>query len=235
MEAISIQNLSHDYGKGKVLNNLNLSLASGQIIGLMGPNGCGKSTLLKILAGVITDYSGSVSLLGLRPGMETKAFTSYLPEKTYLNSWMKPKEAIRYFSDFYPDFDQYKASHLLMDFGLNPNQPISTMSKGMQEKVQLSLVMSRAARLYILDEPLGGVDPATRSALLDMILRNYLESSTLIISTHLVQDIERIFSYGVLLGYGELILAGETDDIRAQYGKSMDQIFREVFSCLVNF
>lgn len=235
MEAIHIQNLSHSYGKGPILNNLNLSLEAGQIIGLMGPNGCGKSTLLKILAGVITDYEGLVTLSGLRPGEETKAFTSYLPEKTYLNPWMKPKEAIRYFQDFYPDFDAYKAQNMLASFGLNPNQTIGTMSKGMQEKVQLSLVMSRSARLYLLDEPLGGVDPATRSAILDMIMHNYLQSSTLIISTHLVQDIERIFTYGILLGYRELILAGKTTDIQAQFGKSMDQIFREVFACLANF
>ena len=235
MEAITIQNLSQSYKKNPVLNNLNLTLNSGQIVGLLGPNGCGKSTLLKILAGIITDYTGSVMLHGCRPGPETKAFTSYLQEKTYLSSWMKPSYAIRYFADFYPDFDRYKATHMLLDFGLNPEQLIGTMSKGMQEKVQLTLVMSRAASIYLLDEPLGGVDPATRSAILDMILRNYLNNATLVISTHLVQDIERIFSYGVLLGYGELILAGDAAEIRARYGKSMDQIFREVFSCLVNF
>lgn len=232
---IELRSLTVGYPGRAVLSGVDLEFRPGEVLVLVGPNGCGKSTLLKILAGVITDYEGLVTLSGLRPGEETKAFTSYLPEKTYLNPWMKPKEAIRYFQDFYPDFDAYKAQNMLASFGLNPNQTIGTMSKGMQEKVQLSLVMSRSARLYLLDEPLGGVDPATRSAILDMIMHNYLQSSTLIISTHLVQDIERIFTYGILLGYRELILAGKTTDIQAQFGKSMDQIFREVFACLANF
>lgn len=233
--AIVLGNLTQRYASVNVLEDLNLVLPAGHIVGLMGPNGCGKSTLLKILAGLIEDYTGTVSIFGRAPGEETKAFTSFLPDKTYFPGWMTPKNCIEYFNDFYTDFDEIKALEMIKDFSLDPNQRLNTMSKGMQEKAQLALVMSRRAKLFLLDEPLGGVDPASRQAILDLIHRNYLQNSTLIISTHLVQDIERIFDYAVLMGYRELILAGESAEIYARYGKSMDQIFREVFACLVSF
>ena len=234
MGIIDVQNLNKTYANKLVLNNLSLSLGSGQIVGLLGPNGCGKSTLIKILAGVISDYDGNVFIDGQTPGIYTKSNVSYLPEKTYLSKWMRPVDAVAYFSDFYADFDKVKAMDMIQQFRLDPMQPTKNMSKGMQEKLQLSLVMSRRSKVLILDEPLGGVDPATRSAILDMILRNYLEESILIMATHLVQDVERIFNYAILLGYGELILAGETDDIRREYGKSLDEIFREVFACSIS-
>ena len=234
MGIIDVQNLNKTYANKLVLNNLSLSLGSGQIVGLLGPNGCGKSTLIKILAGVISDYDGNVFIDGQTPGIYTKSIVSYLPEKTYLSKWMRPVDAVAYFSDFYADFDKVKAMDMIQQFRLDPMQPTKNMSKGMQEKLQLSLVMSRRSKVLILDEPLGGVDPATRSAILDMILRNYLEESILIMATHLVQDVERIFNYAILLGYGELILAGETDDIRREYGKSLDEILREVFACSIS-
>ena len=170
MGLIEVANLNKSYGKKPVINDLSLQLKSGQIVGLLGPNGCGKSTLLKILSGLISDYQGEVRLDGHYPDNYTKSIVSYLPEKTYLSDWMRPKEAFDFFSDFYRDFDRKKAEDMLKQFNLDSKQQIKTMSKGMQEKLQLILVMSRKARIYMLDEPMGGIDPASRSAILDIVL-----------------------------------------------------------------
>lgn len=234
MSMISIENLEKSYGSYKVLNNMSLSLESGQIIGLVGPNGSGKTTLLKILAGLTSDYSGTIRIDGKGLGPETKAVVSYLPEKTYLSDWMRCEGAVDYFNDFYPDFDRNKSMEMLSQFRLDPKQKIKTMSKGMQEKLQLTLVMGRNASVYLLDEPIGGVDPATRSLILDTMLKQYNESSMMLFATHLIADVERIFDRVIFLGFGEIKLHEEVDVIRAKYGKSVDEVFREVFACSVN-
>jgi ABC-2 type transport system ATP-binding protein len=231
MAIIEINQLDKAYGSKQVLNQLSLSLDSGQIIGLLGPNGCGKSTLLKILAGLISDYRGEVRLDGHRPDVHTKRLVSYLPEKTYLNGWMRPVDTFGFFADFYADFDRAKASEMLQRFKLDPQQRIRTMSKGMQEKLQLILVMSRRARIYLLDEPMGGIDPAARSAILDLVLHNYAEDALMVLATHMIQDVERIFDRAILLGFGSMLINESVDVIRQEYGKSVDEVFREVFSC----
>jgi ABC-2 type transport system ATP-binding protein len=234
MNLIDVDHLNKNYGKKNVLNDLSLKLQAGRIVGLLGPNGCGKSTLLKILAGLIADYSGDVKLDGHRPDIHTRAIVSYLPERTYLSGWMRPVDAFNYFSDFYPDFDRQKAFDMLGYFNLDSKQTIKTMSKGMQEKLQLVLVMSRKAKIYLLDEPMGGVDPAARSAILEAVLSHYNEDGLMLLATHLIYDVEPIFDEVIMLGFGQTILQGETDQLRAQYGKSIDEIFREVFKCSVN-
>ena len=225
------EGLSKTYEVQPVLQNLRLQLPAGKIIGLLGPNGCGKTTFMKILAGLIGDFEGSVTIDGRQPGEYTKSIVSYLPEKTYLSDWMKVKDALDLFGDFYADFNRSKAEELLQRFQLSPDMKLKAMSKGMQEKVQLILVMCRSAKLYILDEPLSGVDPAARSVILDTIIRNYNEQSTVLLSTHLIYDVEQIFDDIVMLGYGQVVMAGEADALRQQNGKSIDQIFREVFRC----
>jgi len=234
MSMIEIQNLNKNFGTNTVLSDLSLNLEAGRIIGLLGPNGSGKSTLLKILAGLTSDYRGTVLLDGRHPGEDTKAVTSYLPEKTYLSGWMRPVDALDYFAGFYADFDRVKAAEMLKQFRLNEKQPIKNMSKGMQEKLQLVLVMARKAKVYLLDEPMGGVDPATRSAILDVTLRQYQEDSIMIFATHLISDVEKIFDSVIFLGYGELKLFEDVDRIREKYGKSVDDLFREVFACSVS-
>ncbi len=234
MSMILIENLSKSYGTREVLTKMDLSLESGQIVGLVGPNGSGKTTLLKILAGLTSDYTGIVRIGGKPLGVETKAIVSYLPEKTYLSDWMRCVEAIDYFNDFYSDFDRNKAMEMLTQLRLDPKQRIKTMSKGMQEKLQLTLVMGRQAKVYLLDEPIGGVDPATRSIILDAVLKQYSEDSLMIFATHLIADVERIFDRVIFLGFGEIKLHEEVDAIREKYGKSVDEVFREVFSCLVS-
>lgn len=228
---IDISGLNKAYSRKPVLTDLNLHFEQGEIVGLLGPNGCGKSTLLKIIAGLISDYQGNLAICGHKPGRKTKALISYLPEKTYLSGWMRPADTFNFFADFYRDFDRQKAEKMLRMFQLDMHQPIKEMSKGMQEKLQLVLVMSRKARIYLLDEPIGGVDPATRSAILDTVLANYEEDSLMILATHLIQDVERIFDRAVLLGFNELILDAPIDEIRAKYQKSVDEVFREVFRC----
>ena len=235
MAIIEIKNLYKSYGKTIALSDLSLQMERGQIVGLLGPNGCGKSTLLKIMAGLISDFQGEVSIDGHRPDLHTKALVSYLPEKTYLPSWMRPIDIFKYCTDFFSDFDRAKADDMLQRFRLDPRQPIKNMSKGMQEKLQLVLVMARQAQVYLLDEPMGGVDPAARSAILDLVLQNYQEDAVMVLATHLIQDVERIFDRAVLLGFGQLVMDEPVDAIREKYGKSVDEIFREVFKCSLNF
>ncbi len=226
---IEVKDLKKSYGHNQVLRGLDLSYEQGQIIGLLGPNGCGKTSLIKILTGLIHDYEGTVLIDGQEPGIYTKSVTAYLPERTYLPEWMKAKDAIDYFQDFFADFDKAKAMDMLSRFRLDPNQKIKTMSKGMQEKLQLLIVMSRAAKLYCLDEPLGGVDPATRSAILDVIMNNYADKSTVLLSTHLINDVERIFNSVLMIGEGRVKLDASIDEIR-ESGRSVEEIFKEVFS-----
>jgi ABC-2 type transport system ATP-binding protein len=231
MTMIEICHLNKNYGTKRVLNDLSLTFESGQIVGLLGPNGCGKTTLLKILAGLISDYQGEIRLGGEPVGIQTKAMVSFLPERTYLSGWMRPVDTFDFFADFYADFDRRKAEEMLQRFRLEANQQIRTMSKGMQEKLQLVLVMARNAKIYLLDEPLGGVDPAARSAILDLVLENYQTDAVMLLATHMIQDVEPIFDRAVLLGFGELILNEPSDTIRQRYGQSVDEVFREVFKC----
>ncbi len=228
---VTIENLSKSYGRGPVLQSLNLTVNSGRIVGVMGPNGCGKTTLFKILTGLISDYQGAVAIDGQAPGVYTKSIVSYLPEKTYLSDWMRAKDALDMFHDFYADFDRQKAAEMLRQFHLDEKMKLKSMSKGMQEKLQLILVMSRAAKLYILDEPLSGIDPAARDSILDIILKNYSENATVMLSTHLVYDVERIFDDVIILNYGQLLVADSADNIRDASGMSLDAYFREAFKC----
>lgn len=231
MELVNIKNLSKSYGKKKVLDNINLTITNGKIVGLLGKNGAGKTTLIKLINDLLTPTEGKILINGKSVGVETKKIISYLPERTYLNKQMKVTEVLDYFSDFYDNFDKGKALKLLKDLDLDVNMNLSKMSKGMQEKVQLVLVMSRSADLYILDEPLGGVDPATRDYILDTILSNFKEDASVIISTHLISDIERILDEVVFIDKGKIILQSEADKLRTKESASIDEVFRRMFKC----
>ena len=214
MELVEIKNLNKKFDDKKILTDINLTIPRGKIIGLLGKNGAGKSTLIKLINDLLTKTSGEILVNGLEVGVESKKVISYLPERTYLNKQMRVSEVIDYFSDFYDNFDAKKAKKLLKDLDLDINQKLSKMSKGMQEKVQLVLVMSRNAELYILDEPLGGVDPATRDYILDTILSNFSENASVIISTHLISDIERILDEVIFIDKGKVVLQSDADKLR---------------------
>lgn len=228
---VEIKNLNKSYGNKKVIENMNLDIPKGKIIGLLGPNGSGKSTLIKLINGLLHPNSGEILIDGNNPSMQTKKIVSYLPERTYLNDWMKVKDLLAFFDDFYDDFDMDKANAMIDSLKIDVNEKLKTMSKGTKEKVQLILVMSRKASLYILDEPIGGVDPAARSYILKTILSNYCEDSTLLIATHLISEIENVCDDVIFISKGDIILQGNVEDIREEKGKSIDAIFREEFRC----
>lgn len=224
--------LSKTYGNGYwALSNLNLSLERGQIVGLLGPNGSGKTTLIKLINDLLTPTEGSVHIDGNLPGVETKKIVSYLPERTYLTPSWKVMDLISYFEDFYENFRRDRAEEMLKALGIDLQTRLRTMSKGTREKVQLVMVMSRKAQLYILDEPIGGVDPAARDYILNTILTNYDENATILLSTHLISDIENILDRVIFLQNGQVVLNASVDEVRMQQNKSVDMLFREVFRC----
>lgn len=225
------RNLVKKYGRFVALDGLDLDVESGQIVGLLGPNGSGKTTLIKLANGLLTPTTGEITIKGSKVGKETKKVVSYLPERTYLNNWMKVQDMIAYFEDFYEDFDSNKAYDMLEKLNINKNDKLKTMSKGTKEKVQLILVMSRNADLYFLDEPIGGVDPAARDYILNTIITNYNPQASVIISTHLISDIENVLDDVVMIKNGKLVMHKKVDEIREEYGKSVDEVFREVFKC----
>ena len=231
MELLEIKDLNKSFDNKKILKNINLTISNGKIVGLLGKNGAGKTTLIKIMNDLLTPTSGEILINGNKIGVETKKVVSYLPERTYLNKQMKVSEIIEVFTDFYENFDEKKAKKLLKDLDLDINQQLTKMSKGMQEKVQLVLVMSRKADLYILDEPLGGVNPATRDYVLDTILSNFNETASVIISTHLISDIERILDEVVFIDKGKIVLQSDADKLRNKEKSSIDEIFRRMFKC----
>ena len=231
MSLLEIKNVSKTFDNKKILDDINLTISEGKIIGLLGKNGAGKSTLLKSINGLLTIDEGEILFKGKEIGVYSKENISYLPERTYLDKTMKVKDVIKYFSEFYKDFDVERAYSLLKNLKLDPEVRIIKMSKGMQEKLQLILVMSRDADLYILDEPLSGVDPATRDYILDTILSNFKEGSSIIISTHLISDIERILDDVVFIDEGKIVLASSADEVRNKEKASIDEAFRRMFKC----
>lgn len=231
-ELVTVNQLTMVYDKrNRALNALNLSIPRGKIIGLLGPNGSGKTTLIKILNGLLCPTEGEVLINGKKPGPQTKAVVSYLPERTYLSTSKKVCELMEYFTDFYADFRPERAKEMLKSLGIDMNARIKTLSKGTREKVQLILVMSRDAQLYVLDEPIAGVDPAARDYIIKTIITNYNENATVLLSTHLITDIENILDEVIFIKNGDLVLQTTVEEIREQKGKSVDAYFREVFAC----
>lgn len=228
---LSCKHLVKQYGGNAALAGVDLNLPSGKIIGLLGPNGSGKTTLLKLACGLIPPTSGEILIQGLRPGIESKKIVSFLPEKTYLNGWMRVSDILSMFQDFYADFSLETAKEMLANLQIHDNARLKTLSKGTQEKVQLILVMSRRAKLYLLDEPIGGVDPAARDYILRTIIKNYNEQSTILISTHLISEVEQILDQAIFLNHGKIVINAPVDVLREQSGKSLDAMFREVFKC----
>ncbi|MBP3396084.1 MAG: ABC transporter ATP-binding protein [Clostridia bacterium] len=228
---VQAERLVKSYSGPPALQELNLSLPSGKIIGLLGPNASGKTTFIKLLAGLLTPTAGSITVAGLTPGPETKAIVSYLPERPYFNSWMRVSECLDFFCDFYADFDRALAERMLSDLGVATDAKLRTLSKGTKEKVQLVLVMARRARLYLLDEPIAGVDPAARDYILRTIISTYNKEASVILSTHLLADVESVLDQFVLLHNGRLLMYGNVAELREEKGMSLDEYFREVFRC----
>ena len=231
-ELIEITGLTKAYDANHVaVNNVSLTMPRGKIVGLLGPNGSGKTTLIKMLNGLLTPTQGSIRIGGQPVGVETKAHVAYLPDRTYLSGNKKVTQILDFFCDFYADFSRERAVGMLQSLGVDPNARMGTLSKGTKEKVQLILVMSRQADLYILDEPIAGVDPAARDYILRTILNNYDSNATVLISTHLIGDVEQVLDEVIFMRYGHLVLYTSVDNIRERHGKSVDAYFREVFAC----
>lgn len=228
---IECHRLTKRFGSKVALSDINLDIQPGKITGLLGTNGSGKSTLMKLAAGLLVPTDGEIFINGQKPNIETKKHVSFLPERTYLGDWMKISDMFSYFNDFYSDFDCKKASEMLKSLDISTNQRLKTMSKGTKEKVQLILVMSRKADLYMLDEPIGGVDPAARDYIIKTIITNYSENSGVLISTHLIADIEPVLDDIIIFKDGVLMEFCEVDELREKQGKSVDAYFREVFRC----
>lgn len=225
-------NLSKQYGNTLGLSPIDLALPSGKIIGLLGPNGSGKTTLIKLIAGLLTPTTGTITVCGKPIGPETKAMVSYLPDRDYFDRGLKINTLLNYFQDFYKDFDRERAENMLTILGIDLTKRFNTLSKGTREKVQLSLVMSRRAKLYLLDEPIAGVDPAARDFILHTIISNYDPEATVLISTHLIADVEPVLQEYIFVNQGKIIRQGTVEDVRNEEGKSLDELFREVFRCL---
>lgn len=226
---LKVRDLKKSYGDHTVLKGISYDIEKGKIIGLLGPNGCGKTSMIKSIVGLINDYSGQILINGKAPGVESKKIVAYLPEKSYLPPWMTPKNAINYMADFYDNFDKQRALDMATTFGLPMKQKIKTMSKGQQEKLLLLLVMSRKADLYILDEPLGGVDPVARDFILETIMKNHAENSTILLSTHLIYDIEKVLDRVLMVKDGKLAVNTDVSRITND-GKTVEELFKEVFS-----
>ncbi|MDD6071164.1 MAG: ABC transporter ATP-binding protein [Clostridiales bacterium] len=231
MSLVECRALTKRYSKALALNQVNLDLEPGKIIGLLGPNGSGKTTFIKLCAGLLTPTAGEIKIKGMDVGPETKAVVAYLPERTYLSRWAKVKEIVSFFGEMYDNFQEDVAYQMLSDLGINPDDKLKTMSKGTKEKVQLILVMSRKADLYLLDEPMGGVDPAARDYILNTIITNYNPEGSILISTHLISDVENILDDVIMIKQGNVVCHDSVDNIRMTYDKSLDQVFREVFRC----
>ncbi|KEZ91127.1 MULTISPECIES: ABC transporter ATP-binding protein [Clostridia] len=229
-ELITARGLTKNYGSKSALDHIDLTVGRGRIVGLLGPNGSGKTTFIKLLCGLLQPTSGTLEVNGNAPGVETKSVISYLPDRMYFADWMKACDLTDFFADFYVDFDRPKAMEMFSALGIQPNDRLKTMSKGTKEKVQLALIMSRKAQLYLLDEPIGGVDPAARDFILNTILTNYNENGTVMLSTHLISDIERVLDEAIFLQNGKVVRHDTVDNIREQEGKSVDQLFREIFA-----
>ncbi|MGI6201578.1 MAG: ABC transporter ATP-binding protein [Christensenellales bacterium] len=230
-EILTCRKLTKRYGPKLALDGVDLKLERGKIIGLLGPNGSGKSTLIKLANGLLVPTAGEIVVAGCHPGIQSKKLVSYLPERTYLSDWMRVQDMLALFADFYENFDPAKARDMLQRLQIDPKMRLKTMSKGTKEKVQLILVMSRDAELYLLDEPIGGVDPAARDYILNTIITNYSQNATVVISTHLIADIERVLDEVVFINQGKLVLHSSVDEIRQSRGMSVDALFREVFAC----
>ena len=234
-EILTCEALTKRYEKDKTaLDGVDLHVSFGRIVGLLGPNGSGKTTLIKLANGLLQPTGGSIKIAGMAPGPDTKALVSYLPDADWLPDWMRVEQLVEMFGDFYADFDPAKASEMLAKLNLSPKAKLKTLSKGNKEKVQLILAMSRNARLYLLDEPIGGVDPAARDYILNTIITNYDPSATVLISTHLIADVERVLDEYLFLSQGRILQGGNVDAVREETGKSLDELFREVFKCLPN-
>lgn len=231
MAILECKELCKSYGKVQALEHVSFAVEPGKIVGLLGPNGSGKTTLIKMANGLLTWDSGELLIDGKTPGQESKEIVSYLPERTYLSDWMSARQTLDFFEDFYPDFRRSRAEKMLEQLGIPQEQKIRQMSKGTREKVQLILVMSREAKLYLLDEPIGGVDPATRDYILNTIISNYNPEASVIISTHLIADVEQVLDEVIFISQGQIVLHKTVDEIREEQGKSVDQMFREVFRC----
>ncbi len=228
---LECRGLIKQFGYRQALKGINLAVQPGRIVGLLGPNGSGKSTLIKLANGLLSPTAGEILIDGKAPGEESRKIVSYLPDKNYLNDWMRVEQLVKFFHDFYEDFDTHTAMDMMARLGINMKDRLKSLSKGTKEKVQLILVMSRKAKLYLLDEPIGGVDPAARDYILHTIISNYNENASVVISTHLISDVESVLDDVIFISQGEIVLTSSVDEIREQRDQSVDGLFREVFKC----